>query len=115
MTKTMNRRNFIQNTTLAGMALTLPFNSAKFSKVRIGVIGTAGQFVVTEALKLADTTALMPFDFFKLIWAAVLGVVLFGEHPDVYTWIGAAIVFGSSFYIAWRETMLRREKKVVQA
>jgi drug/metabolite transporter (DMT)-like permease len=77
----------------------------------IGVIGTIGQFVVTEALKLADTTALMPFDFLKLIWAAMLGVFVFGEHPDVYTWIGAAIVFGSSFYIAWRETVLRREKK----
>ena len=81
----------------------------------IGVIGTAGQFVVTEALKLADTTALMPFDFFKLIWAAVLGALLFGELPDVFTWIGAAIVFGSSFYIAWRETVLRREKKVANA
>ena len=79
--------------------------------VFIGVIGTLGQFVVTEALKLADTTALMPFDFMKLIWAALLGAFFFAERPDVYTWIGAGIVFGSSFYIAWRETVVRREKK----
>ncbi len=83
--------------------------------VFIGVIGTIGQFVVTEALKLADTTALMPFDFLKLIWAAILGALLFAEQPDVYTVIGASIVFGSSFYIAWRETMLRREKKATTA
>jgi drug/metabolite transporter (DMT)-like permease len=77
----------------------------------IGVIGTLGQLVVTEAFKLADTTALMPFDFIKLIWAAILGALLFGELPDMYTWIGAAIVFASSFYIVWRETVVRRESK----
>ena len=64
--------------------------------VFIGVIGTLGQLVVTEALKMADTTALMPFDFLKLIWATALGAWLFAESPDMYTWIGAAIVFGSS-------------------
>lgn len=79
--------------------------------VFIGVIGTLGQLVVTEALKLADTTALMPFDFMKLIWAALLGAFLFAERPDVYTWIGAGIVFGSSLYIAWREAVVRKEKK----
>jgi drug/metabolite transporter (DMT)-like permease len=79
--------------------------------VFIGVIGTLGQLVVTEALKLADTTALMPFDFMKLIWASMLGAFLFAEQPDAYTWIGAGIVFGSSLYIAWREAVVRKEKK----
>ena len=79
--------------------------------VFIGVIGTLGQILVTEALKLADTTALMPFDFLKLVWAAALGAWLFAERPDVWTWIGAAIVFGSSIYIAWRESVLRKARK----
>ena len=77
----------------------------------IGVIGTLGQFAVTEALKLADTTALMPFDFLKLVWATILGATLFAEIPDLLTWTGAAIVFGSSLYIAWREGVVRKEKK----
>jgi drug/metabolite transporter (DMT)-like permease len=80
--------------------------------VFIGVIGTLGQIVVTDALKLADMTVLMPLDFLKLVWATVLGIVLFAEVPDTFTWIGAAIVFGSSFYIAWRESKVRREKAV---
>lgn len=74
----------------------------------IGVIGTLGQFVVTEAIKLADMTVLMPFDFLKLVWAAFLGMLLFAEIPDALTWIGAAIVFAASFYIVWREAKLRR-------
>jgi drug/metabolite transporter (DMT)-like permease len=78
----------------------------------IGVIGTLGQLVVTEALKLADITVLMPFDFLKLVWATLIGIIVFAEVPDFPTWIGAAIVFGSSFYIAWREVKLRRAKTV---
>jgi drug/metabolite transporter (DMT)-like permease len=78
--------------------------------VFIGVVGTIGQFAVTEALKLGDMTALMPFDFLKLVWATFLGIIFFAEVPDFLTWVGAAIVFGSSFYIAWREATLRRLK-----
>jgi drug/metabolite transporter (DMT)-like permease len=74
----------------------------------IGVVGTLGQMAVTEALKHADITVLMPFDFLKLVWATLIGAIAFGEVPDLATWIGAAIVFGSSFYIAWREAKLRR-------
>jgi len=82
--------------------------------VFIGVIGTLGQIVVTDALKLADMTVLMPLDFLKLVWATILGIVLFAEVPDTFTWVGAAIVFASSFYIAWRESKVRKEKAAAQ-
>ncbi|HJU32493.1 MAG TPA: DMT family transporter [Hyphomicrobiaceae bacterium] len=77
----------------------------------IGVIGTLGQLMVTEAVKLADMTVLMPFDFLKLVWAAFLGMMFFAEVPDVLTWIGGAIVFASSFYVAWREAKVRKERQ----
>ncbi len=83
--------------------------------VFIGVIGTLGQIVVTEAVKLADMTVLMPFDFLKLVWAAGLGIVFFAEVPDTFTWVGAAIVFSSSFYIAWREAKVRKQKRAAGA
>jgi drug/metabolite transporter (DMT)-like permease len=76
----------------------------------IGVIGTLGQIVVTDAFKLADMTVLMPLDFLKLVWATAFGIVLFAEVPDLFTFIGAGIVFASSFYIAWREAKLRKAK-----
>jgi drug/metabolite transporter (DMT)-like permease len=78
----------------------------------IGVIGTLGQIAVTDALKLADMTVLMPLDFLKLVWATFFGIVLFAEVPDALTWVGAAIVFASSFYIAWRESKVRKEKSL---
>ena len=76
--------------------------------VFIGVAGTLAQLLLTEALKQTEATAIMPFDFLKLVWAAALGYVFFAEVPTLYTWIGAAVIFASGFYIAWRESMLAR-------
>ncbi len=74
--------------------------------VAIAILGTLGQITMTESLKGAETTVVMPFDFLKLIWVAMLGYMLFAEVPDFYTWLGAGIVFSSSFYLAYRESRM---------
>ena len=74
----------------------------------IGIMGTIGQLTVTEALKEGDTNVVMPIDFLKLIWAAGLGFLWFGEIPGLSTWAGGAMIFASTTYIAWREHQLRR-------
>jgi drug/metabolite transporter (DMT)-like permease len=71
--------------------------------VAIGVLGTIAQLALSQALKETEPTAVLPFDFLKLVWAALLGMWVFGELPDIYTWIGAAVVFASGFFIAYRE------------
>ncbi len=75
----------------------------------IGLVGTSAQIAFAQALKDADTTAVMPFDFLKLVWVSMLGIWIFAEVPDALTWVGAVIVFGSSFYIAWREHKAGRD------
>lgn len=77
--------------------------------VGIGAVGTAGQYLVAEALRRGDTGVIMPLDFFKLVWAAVLGVVLFNELPDAFTWAGGAVIFLSATYIALRERKLKKD------
>ena len=80
--------------------------------VVIGVIGALAQLFLAEALREADAGAIMPFDFLKLLWASLFGFYLFGEIPDAYTWFGAAIIFASGSYIAYREsTLARKERK----
>lgn len=68
-----------------------------------GIAGTLGQLAVTQAFRVADTTAVLPFDFTKLIWAALLGYLVFDEIPTVWTWIGGLVIFAGGFYIALRE------------
>lgn len=75
----------------------------------IGTLGTIGALSVAQSLKLADASALMPFDFVKLVWAAMIGFIVFGEVPTPWTWVGAAVIFSSTLYLTYRESQLRRE------
>jgi drug/metabolite transporter (DMT)-like permease len=71
--------------------------------IGIGLLGGIGQFCMTEALRQADTAVVMPFDFFKLVWVTLIAWLAFAEDPDLYTWIGGAVIFASALYIAYRE------------
>ena len=69
----------------------------------IGALGSLFQFCLSQALKEADATALMPLDFTKLIWAAVIGYLVFAEVPTVWTWTGGMMIFAAATYISYRE------------
>lgn len=79
--------------------------------VFIAVTGTAGQLMLTQALKLAEATSVMPIDFFRLIWAAGIGYAAFGEIPDAFTWVGGIMIFAAATYIAFREKKLHQRKE----
>jgi drug/metabolite transporter (DMT)-like permease len=76
----------------------------------MGVLATLGHLGMTQALSLADTTAVMSIDFVRLIWAALIGIIFFGDSFDIYTWIGAAIIFSSGLYIIFRESLTRKSR-----
>ncbi|MBL4627849.1 MAG: DMT family transporter [Roseicyclus sp.] len=78
--------------------------------VIIGLSGTLAQLALTQALKEGETTVVLPFDFLKLIWVSLFGFWLFGEVADLWTWVGAAIIIASAFYMAHREKMVSRPK-----
>jgi drug/metabolite transporter (DMT)-like permease len=75
----------------------------------IGVVGTVAQTAMNQSFKLADASAVLPMDFSKLIWAAAIGFALFGEIPDLWTWVGGALIFASATYIGIRESRLRKQ------
>ena len=74
--------------------------------VAIGLTGALGHVLTAEALKRGDTHVVTPFDFFRLIWATLIGILLFGESVDNFVWIGGTIVIASVSYIAWRERQI---------
>jgi drug/metabolite transporter (DMT)-like permease len=74
----------------------------------LAALGTFAQTLMNQSLKLADTSVVMPVDFSKMIWATLLGFVFFDEVPDFYTWVGAILIFGSTTYIAIRESRLKQ-------
>lgn len=74
----------------------------------IAVSSTLAQLLLTRAYLHADMVVLMPFDFTRLIFVAILGYEFFGEVLDGMSWLGAAIITASSVYIAWRESRKHR-------
>ena len=80
-----------------------PDGEQLFWLVLVGLLGGTGQLCMTEALREADTAVVMPIDFCKLLWVAVIAYLAFGEVPDRYTWLGGAVIFASAMYIAYRE------------
>ena len=63
---------------------------------------------MTRALKIAETSLVMPFDFLRMPAAALAGYVFFAEMLDPWAWLGAAIIFASTLYIANREIRAAR-------
>ena len=70
----------------------------------MGILATSGQFAITSGLKLVDSSAVFPLDFTRLLWAGLFGYIFFSEHPDVWTWIGAAIIIGGTVFFIRRES-----------
>ena len=76
--------------------------------IAIGLAGGGGQMAMAEALKLGDTHTIMPVEFVKLIWISIIAYVAFSEVPGLYTWLGGAMIFAATAYIALRERTLRK-------
>ena len=74
----------------------------------MGGCGAAGQYCMIRGFRVGETTALIPFDYTRLLFAGVIGYFVFLEVPDAWTLTGAAIIVASTLYIALREAKLGR-------
>lgn len=69
----------------------------------LGVFGAAAQLAITASLRFAPVSVVLPMDYSSLIWAALLGYIIWNNWPVPATWLGAPLIIGSGLYIAWRE------------
>lgn len=61
----------------------------------LALAGTLGQFLMVCAFQMAEASTLAPVDYVRLIFAVAAGYAVFGELPDVWTYVGSAIVCAS--------------------
>ena len=78
--------------------------------IATGPIAVIGHFTLTKAFSLADASFVAGVDYARLPFAVLFGWILFGELSDIWTWIGASIIFSSSFYVIQREMREKRNK-----
>ena len=74
----------------------------------LGLWGLLGHYFVVKAVQWGSASLVAPVGYGELIGSTLLGYLLFAEFPDIWTWIGAAIIVASGLYITFREHRLQR-------
>ena len=80
--------------------------------VAMGAFGTVGHLCMVRAFAASDASAVAPFDYARLPFAALIGFIVFAETPDIWTWTGSAVIAASAIYIAQREAASRKKSTV---
>ncbi|WP_374944660.1 DMT family transporter [Sphingomonas sp.] len=88
--------------------------TAWFWLASVGLLGGAAQIAMTNSLRLGPVSVVVPMDYSSLLWATLLGWLVFGATPAQATWIGAPVIVASGLYIVWREHV-RRQVETRQA
>lgn len=76
--------------------------------ITVGLIGGAAQIAMTSAFSQAAVAAISPFKYASIIWATLIGWLIWDEIPSMSIWLGWPLVLASGLYIVYRETKLRR-------
>jgi drug/metabolite transporter (DMT)-like permease len=78
----------------------------------MGFFGGIGQLFMTESYRYAQASLTAPFDYTSIIWAVILGYIVFGEVPGPSVWAGSAIVIGAGLFVIWRERRLILQRRL---
>ena len=68
----------------------------------VGLLGILGQSCVTQGFTLGEATVTVPFDYMRIVYSAIFGIVLFAEIPSWWSVAGAALIVGSNLYLMKR-------------
>ena len=79
--------------------------------IGLGAVATLAHVCINRAFHAADASFIAPYGFVQIPFIAVMGYVAYEELPDLWTWLGSAVIIASGVYIARREA--KRSKAVV--
>ncbi len=94
---------FLSSLVFAVFVWKTPTPTESLLLLAISITGIIGHLSLIKALELVPAVILQPFNYFVLVWAIILGFLIYGEVLDPITLAGAAIVVGSGVFIAFRE------------
>ncbi len=78
--------------------------------ILVAVAGTVAPYCFIRSLMLAEASIVVPFDFLRLPFTTLMAILLFGEPTNLWTWVGAAIIFFSTIVITRYEARAARAK-----
>lgn len=87
---------------IAAFVFVVPSGPQLLALVGVGVVMLAGQALFLQALRIAETSAVAPFYYSTLIWAALIGVLVFDELPGWHLYLGASLIIAGGAFVTWR-------------
>jgi len=76
----------------------------------LGALGGAGHYCVARAMTYASANFVAPFNYTQMIGSVIVGYLMFAEVPDLYTWLGTALIVGAGLLVGWEASRRRRER-----
>ena len=90
--------------TAIGLNFWDPVSQADWSIMLIlSASGMLGHFLLIKCYEVAEASAVQPFAYLQLIWASLIGVIIFGEKITTNVLLGACIIVGAGLFTLWRE------------
>jgi drug/metabolite transporter (DMT)-like permease len=74
----------------------------------MGLLGTTGHLFFVQASQRVPSSVVAPIQYVEIVFAAIFGLLLFGDFPDGWKWAGIAVIVGSGVYVFWRESRQRQ-------
>ena len=81
----------------------------------VAAFATAGHYTMTLAFRNAPVSVTQPATFLQLVWASLLGAMVFGEATDIWVITGGTVIIGSVCFIAWREAVVAYRARRVRS
>ncbi|MBT5415926.1 MAG: DMT family transporter [Rhodospirillaceae bacterium] len=78
--------------------------------IATGFMLASAHYLFIEAFRLAQAAVIAPFKYTNLVWAVIIGLIVWGDLPDAWVFTGAALVVASGLYILHREAVRRRAR-----
>jgi drug/metabolite transporter (DMT)-like permease len=76
-----------------------------------GLLAAFGMVLFVSAYKYGESNFVAPFEYSAMIWAIAYGLFIFGDFPDLFTWIGAAVVVIAGLVMLWRDRQIEKAER----
>ena len=90
--------------TVVGLNFWDPVSKSDWSiMLLLSASGVVGHYLLIKCYEVAEASAIQPFAYLQLIWASMIGIIIFGEQITTNVLIGAGIIVGAGLFTLWRE------------
>ena len=101
-------------TPLVGSVWTSPDLTGVAMMASMGLFAAMGHFLIIMACEYATASQLSPFNYFEIVAATAISYFAFDFFPNMYVWLGIAIICTSGAYVSWRELQLSKRARAIQ-